>query len=145
MDFQNVNQVAELEKVCFSQPWSLDSLLGELLNPNAVYLTAMRGEIVLGYLGMHQIIDEGYINNLAVAPGYRRQGIANTLLRELINHAREQRLAFLTLEVRASNKEAIALYGGLGFAPAGLRKNYYTIPAEDAVIMTLNMGGAGEA
>ena len=144
MDLENVHQVAELEKECFADPWSLSSLLGEILNPNAVYLTAMRGQAVLGYLGMHQILDEGHITNLAVAPACRRDGLGRMLLIELIAYARERDFAFLTLEVRASNEAAIALYRGLGFEQAGLRRGYYKHPAEDAVIMTLDMTRAGE-
>ena len=140
MDCQSIHQVAEIEKACFAEPWSLSSLLSELLNPHAVYLTAMRGQTVLGYLGMHHILDEGHITNLAVDPACRRQGVARILLTALIAHARERNFVFLTLEVRASNQAAIALYGGLGFTRAGLRKGYYKKPAEDAVIMTLDMG-----
>ena len=145
MDLQSVNQAAELEKACFADPWSLNSLLSELLNPNAVYLTAMRGQTVLGYVGVHHILDEGHITNLAVDPACRREGVARTLLTELIAYARAENFAFLTLEVRASNQAAIALYGGLGFARAGLRLRYYKHPVEDAVIMTLDMMGAGES
>ena len=141
MDDQTVHQVAELEKACFDDPWSLGSLLGELANPSAVYLTAMRGQTVLGYLGMHHILDEGHITNLAVGPAYRREGVARMLLLELIAYARERNFAFLTLEVRASNQAAATLYSGLGFVQAGLRKGYYRKPAEDALIMTLYMGG----
>ena len=139
MDMANVHQVAELEKICFADPWSLRSLQYEAINPGAVYLIAMRGESVLGYVGMHHVADEGHITNVAVAPAWRRKGIGRALILSLIAYARQQEMAFLTLEVRASNEAAAALYGGFGFAPAGLRKRYYKSPVEDAIIMTLNL------
>jgi len=137
MDRITVFQVAELEKACFADPWSLNSLLVELLNPNAVYLTAMKERTLLGYVGMHHIIDEGHITNLAVSPAHRREGIGKLLLKTLISRARNSKTALLTLEARASNTAAIALYGGFGFFPAGLRRGYYNNPVEDALIMTL--------
>ena len=112
----------------------------ELRNPMAVYFTAQSGGDVVGYAGMHCICGEGHITNLAVAPGHRRAGVARALLDALLAHAHAHRLALLTLEVRASNKAALALYGGLGFAQAGLRHGYYDAPREDALIMTLEFG-----
>ena len=143
MDENSVAQVAALEQVCFARPWSLAALESELCNPIAVYFAAMRGEEVAGYAGMHNILGEGHITNLAVSPALRRRGIARALLDTLVACAREHGLCLLTLEVRASNTAAIALYGGLGFAPAGLRKGYYDSPREDAVIMTLEIGYDG--
>lgn len=141
MDVGSAHQVAALEQACFSDPWSLNSILGELFDKSAHYLTAQREGRVLGYLGMHRVLDEGYITNLAVSPACRRQGIARILLRALIDHARKEEMAFLTLEVRPTNLGAIALYSGEGFLPAGLRKNYYSHPVEDAVIMTKTLVG----
>jgi len=140
MDAQTVAQVAALEQICFTRPWSLADLEYELRNPLAVYFTAQIGGVVAGYAGMHCILGEGHITNLAVGPQHRRRGLARTLLETLLTHARQRKLCLLTLEVRASNTAAIALYAGLGFLPAGLRKGYYDRPREDAVIMTLEFG-----
>lgn len=141
MGIDTVAQVAALEQICFSRPWSLAALEGELHNPLAVYFVALSGGEVVGYAGMHCILGEGHITNLAVAPALRRRGVARNLLDALLAHAHRQSLVLLTLEVRASNIAAIALYGGLGFVPAGLRKAYYDSPREDALIMTLEFGG----
>ena len=130
--------IAELERQCFSAPWSEDALREELGNDCACFLTAEDEEsgAVCGYIGCHIVLDEGYIANVAVSPDCRRQGIGTKLVREMIRQAQERGLAFLTLEVRASNYGAIALYGERGFRSVGRRKNYYEHPKEDAVIMT---------
>jgi len=129
-------QIAALERVCFADPWSEDSFAGELQNPLAVYFAALMDDEVIGYIGMHHILDEGHITNAAVSPGRRRRGVARKLVEALIGYARENGLCLLTLEVRRSNEAAIALYGGLGFVPVGVRPGYYRRPAEDAILMT---------
>ena len=137
MTIADVPQVAALEKACFPDPWSLASLLYEAVNTDAVYLVAVDEGILLGYIGMHHVLDEGHITNLAVAHIHRRGGVGRSLLEALIAHTRAQGFAFLTLEVRASNTPAQALYGGLGFAEVGRRRRYYQNPPEDALLMTL--------
>lgn len=139
MTQENVEAVAALEQECFSSPWSLDSLVEELSNPLAVYYTAFRDGELVGYIGMHHIIDEGYINNVAVRESCRRQGIATQLLETLMDYAKKEDLLTLTLEVRASNQAAIAMYKDFGFKEVGLRKAYYTLPTEDAALMTLEL------
>ena len=137
MNGDHLDEVAELERVCFSTPWSRNMLSEELENDCSAMLVALDGEgHVAGYAGVQVILDEGYITNVAVFPEYRRQGVAAKLLAVFENFARGNKLAFLTLEVRASNAPAIALYRKHGFEEAGRRKNYYTKPAEDAIIMT---------
>lgn len=136
MTAETVNAVAALERVCFSSPWSLESLAGELSNPLAVYRVARLDGMVAGYIGMHHIIDEGYITNVAVSPEHRRQGVAAALISDFMQYASENKLRMLTLEVRQSNTAARALYRGFGFEDVGLRKNYYVLPTEDAVLMT---------
>ncbi len=136
MTAKNLSEVAGLERLCFSRPWSLAALESELKNPLAVFLVARRGESVTGYAGMHDIAGEGYITNVAVAPGHRRGGVAEALVIALLNYGIENRLEFITLEVRESNAPARKLYEKLGFEIAGRRKNFYEGPAEDAVIMT---------
>lgn len=132
----HLDSLADLESLAFSTPWSYDALAEELQNPLAVFLVAedVDAESAVGYLGMHHILDEGFIANLAVHPAYRRQGIARSLLREAQEYAEAHDLARLTLEVRASNVPAIALYEGMGFTRDGLRPGFYDSPKEDAAI-----------
>ena len=136
MTMEHVPLVAALERACFSRPWSEESLQAELWNDSAVVIVA-EGEdgSVLGYAGLQTVLDEGYINNVAVDEKFRRQGIADELIKAFVRFG-EANLAFLTLEVRASNAPAIALYAKHGFTEAGRRKNYYEAPKEDAVLMT---------
>lgn len=127
--------LAEIEKACFHAPWS-ESMLREELG-KGIFLVAERDGQAVGYVGCQTVLDEGYITNVAVSPDARRQGIARTLIEKLTAEARAAGLAFVTLEVRVSNAPAIALYEGAGFGRVGVRKNFYTAPTEDAVLMTL--------
>ncbi|WP_235229950.1 ribosomal protein S18-alanine N-acetyltransferase [Oscillibacter valericigenes] len=137
MNGDHLDEVAELERICFSTPWSRNMLAEELDNLLSAFLVALDDEDkVVGYAGLQVVLDEGYITNVAVRPECRRQGVASQLLEVFMNFARGNHLAFLTLEVRASNYDAIALYGSRGFRSVGRRKNYYEHPKEDAVIMT---------
>ena len=102
-----------------------------------VFLAAMVGAgTVLGYVGMMTVLDEGYISNVAVRADCRRKGIADALISEMLNAAKRRELSFVTLEVRAGNQAAIALYAKHGFLPVGKRKNYYELPRADAILMT---------
>lgn len=139
MSAETVEEVAQIERRSFSSPWSLDMLAEELSNPMAVYYTAVEDGTVLGYAGLHHIIDEGYITNIAVRADRRGQGIGSLLLDALVAYAQEHGLRTLSLEVRASNAPAIALYEKRKFERAGLRKNYYTLPTENALILTLEL------
>lgn len=130
--------VAALEKVCFpADPWS-EALFQEALDSPRVRVLLAQGEngSLLGYAVLSVILDEGNLDNIAVAPAARRQGVADALLSALIGFGREH-LAVLMLEVRSSNAPAIALYEKHGFAAVGRRKNYYDAPREDAILMTL--------
>ncbi len=133
----HLEALADLERACFSQPWSRDGLAAELENPLAVFRVAVRQGEVLGYAGMHHVVDEGFIANVAVFAHCRGQGVARGLLEALIAYGRRHRLALITLEVRPSNTPAVGLYRSLGFAEAGLRKNFYQNPAEDGLVLTL--------
>ncbi len=133
---RHLDALRKLEERCFSVPWTREQLRAELPDAHHEFLAAESGEDVLGYVGMMYVLDEGYISNVAVAPEHRRQGIAAALLRELLRRAEALGLSFVTLEVRASNEAAIALYGGFGFLPVGRRKGYYSEPKEDALLMT---------
>ncbi len=134
MQEKHLPALAALEKECFHAPWS-ESMLREELG-GGIFLVAEQDGEVQGYVGCQTVLDEGYITNVAVFPDCRRRGVAEALLHELLRRAQENGLAFVTLEVRASNAPAIALYEKLGFAPVGVRKNYYSAPVEDGVLMT---------
>ena len=128
----------EIERACFPDPWSKKLLEDLLAEEHALTLAAVAGDgAVLGYVSLSWVLDEGYINNVAVRPDCRRMGIATALLEALRRQGMEKGLSFLTLEVRESNRGARALYAGLGFAEAGQRRGYYLHPKEDAIIMTL--------
>ena len=133
----HIPQMVELEKICFSMPWTADMIRSELNNPSCLYLAAVDGDTLVGYIGVQTVLDEGYINNVAVRPEYRRRGIAAALISLLTEQAQAIGLAFMTLEVRESNAPAIALYEKLGFTTVGRRKNYYEKPREDAILMTI--------
>ncbi len=132
MNESHVAAVAELEKQNFSEPWSETSVRGELTNELALWLVAVDGDAVVGYVGSQTVLGEADMMNIAVADTHRRRGIARLLVEELV---RQLDAAMLTLEVRASNAPAIALYASLGFSQIGLRKNYYRKPKEDALIL----------
>ena len=137
MTSAHLDEVADLERICFSTPWSRNMLAEELDNACSAFLVALDGDdSVVGYAGLLVIADEGYITNVAVRPESRRGGVAGQLLDVFLNFSEANRLAFLTLEVRESNYPAIALYGSRGFRSVGRRKNYYEHPKEDAIIMT---------
>ena len=135
MNASHVAQIAALEKICFSDPWSERSIASELDNKLAFWLVATEGEQVTGYIGSQTVMDETDMMNVAVHPDFRRQGIAEVLVSTLVEKLKEMRSHCLTLEVRASNAPAIALYEKLGFAEIGRRKNYYRNPREDALIL----------
>ena len=135
MNSSHVAQIAQLEKICFSDPWSEKSVASELDNKLAFWLVAAEGDTVAGYIGSQTVIDETDMMNVAVHPDFRRQGIAEALVNALVETLKKMGSRCLTLEVRASNAPAIALYGKLGFAEIGRRKNYYRNPREDALIL----------
>lgn len=135
MTAEHVPQVATLEKVCFSDPWSENSVASELENPLSCWLVALDGETVAGYVGSQTVMDETDMMNIAVHPDFRRQGVARALILALIGELKKRGSRYLTLEVRASNDPARALYESLGFAHVGTRRNYYQNPKEDALIL----------
>ena len=139
MTAAHLPKIAALEKVCFpADPWSGELFRAALESPHTVLLLA-EGEYgaVLGYAVLSAVLDEGNLDNIAVAPHCRRQGVADALLSALTKFGRTS-LSVLLLEVRASNLPAIALYEKHGFVPVGRRKNYYESPREDALLMTLD-------
>lgn len=136
MEETHIPALAVLERQCFHAPWSEQSLREELEMAGTVFLVAVEDGKVLGYVGCQTVLDEGYITNVAVSPDARRRGIARALLCRLTDAAHKRGLAFVTLEVRASNAAAVALYAGQGYEKVGVRKGYYRNPEEDAILMT---------
>ena len=135
MTADHVSQVAALEAICFHDPWSEKSVASELTNPLSLWLVALDSDRVAGYVGSQSVLGESDMMNVAVHPDYRRQGIAEKLCLALVDALKEKGNHCLTLEVRASNDPAKALYEKLGFTQVGLRKNYYRNPKEDACIL----------
>lgn len=135
IEHRHIKDIAELEKICFSTPWSEETILSAYKTGTRFFVAEKNG-IVLGYVGISAILDEGYITNVAVFPEYRKQGVGTALLEKLFKFALENGLSFISLEVRESNQKAISLYEKLGFVLEGRRKNFYTKPQEDALILT---------
>ena len=133
----HIPQIELLERQCFSMPWTAELLTSQMKDAQHEFIAAVTPDgSVLGYVGMMHVLDEGYISNVAVSPDHRRQGIADALIARLCMICETLDLSFVTLEVRAGNAPAIALYKKHGFERVGLRRNYYERPREDALIMT---------
>ena len=131
----HVPQVAALEKLCFADPWSENSVASELKNDLALWLVAMNDDTVVGYIGSQTVAGETDVMNIAVHPDWRRRGIAQSLIECLVVELKNRGSEALMLEVRASNAPAIALYEKLEFRQVGRRPNYYRNPKEDALIL----------
>ena len=133
---KTLSGAAKLERLCFSSPWSRESL-ALLCGEGAVGFAAIDKESgdVLAYGGMLTVLDEGQITNIATHPDARRQGLGERVTRALVEYGENNGISFFSLEVRESNFAAIALYEKLGFKKAGIRKNFYKLPVENAVIM----------
>lgn len=136
MKIEHLNEVFELETECFSIPWTKSSLRKEIEENNlGIYIVALAENNVVGYAGMWHIVTEGHITNIAVKKSFRRRGIGDMLVKELIRIAKEKEMLGLTLEVRETNLDAQRIYMRNGFVVEGFRKNYYHDTKEDAVIM----------
>ncbi|MCF0137359.1 MAG: ribosomal protein S18-alanine N-acetyltransferase [Oscillospiraceae bacterium] len=133
---RHIEQILAIEKRCFSVPFTEEQLRSQMPDGSHVLLVAEEDGRVLGYVGLMYVLDEGYISNVAVAPEHRRRGIADMLIIELRRVCGDLKLVFMTLEVRAGNEPARSLYKKHGFTDVGRRKNYYTLPTEDAILMT---------
>jgi len=135
-NIDDADELANIEKECFTDPWSKESLEREIIvNKLSNILIAEIDDIIAGYMGIWFILDEGHITNVAVKEEYRNQGIATLMMNKVIELAKENNVTCFTLEVRASNKEAISLYKKFGFSEYGIRKEYYEDNNEDAIIM----------
>ncbi len=137
---RHIPQLEELEKQCFSVPWTGYQLKGQLKDNNHEFIVAESSEgEVLGYVCMTYVLDEGDISNVAVKPEHRRLHLGTELIAALINRAEALGIVRISLEVRENNYPAQKLYSNFGFNPAGLRKNYYEFPKENAIIMVKSM------
>ncbi len=137
MTVDDAERISEIEKGIFSEPWTADSFERAIDSGTDIYLVAEEDGEIAGYCGLWGVIDEGQITNVAVVPKFRRRGVAKELLTRLLSEAREHKLSVFTLEVRVSNRPAIALYEKFGFKVEGIRKDFYRKPREDAMIMWL--------
>ncbi len=135
MQRRDVPQIAALEKECFSDPWSEQSVDSELDNPLSLWLVCREGERILGYVGSQTVLGETDMMNVAVSPDARRRGIAQRLIGALEEQLRRQGSHSLSLEVRPSNTAAVSLYRKMGFTQVGRRPNYYRHPKEDGLIL----------
>ena len=135
MKKEHLPDILNVEKESFSHPWTEKMFLEELNGKFSIYRVAKEGEKAVGYMGMWVLADEGHITNVAVGKSYRGKGIGAALVEDFIRTGTQKDLAFLTLEVRVSNKAAIALYEKYGFLEVGRRKKYYE-NTEDAILMT---------
>ena len=141
MTESDIKEIAQLEKECFSEPWSEDSLKDELTNETARFYVLRENESLLGYIGANNICGEVYITNVAVNTNCRGKGYGKTLVNHLIKQSEFEKSLFVTLEVRASNENAIKLYEKCGFKKIGERKNFYSKPIENAYIYTYYLEG----
>lgn len=135
MSREHLSEVASIEEMSFSLPWSLESL-ELMLTEQASALVALEGGRVLGYVGMMCVLDEGQIINVAVHPDARRRGVGRSLMEAAQTYAKERGIVFLSLEVRESNIAARSLYSSLGWEEQGIRKGFYSHPVENACVMT---------
>ena len=140
MTSSHIEELAKLEKACFSSPWSEDGLKSELNNNFARFFVAFSGGEIAGYIGSHNILGEVYITNVAVFPEFRRRGVGRLLVEFLVGEMKSEKADFVTLEVRKSNLNAISLYEKCGFQKVGERKDFYEKPREDGILMTYFLG-----
>jgi ribosomal-protein-alanine N-acetyltransferase len=133
---RHLKSVVAIEQQVFPSPWSLGLYLSELAlgSSRAYYVARFDGEVV-GYAGLMIAVGEGHVTTIGVSPAWQRQGVGRRLLLALARTARERGAEHLTLEVRATNHGAQAMYHQFGFVPAGIRKNYYAEVHEDAIVM----------
>lgn len=132
-ELKHLDGVCKIENECFAHPWSREDLAAQIENEQSHFIVAVDDDgTVAGYAGVQIICGEGYITNVAVLPSYRRRGIAKALMSRVM----ENKMDFLTLEVRKSNAPAIKLYESLGFSKVGERRNFYSDPDEDALLYT---------
>ncbi len=135
----DLQALTDLEAVCFEgqDPWSRDAFFNEVVenSDRTLYLVALAGGKVVGYMGVWMVLDEGDITNVAVDPEFRRRHIAESLIEEMVRRTSEEGITCWTLEVRVDNEPAIRLYEKMGFRAEGIRPKYYEYDGTDALIM----------
>ena len=139
MDKSHASILYEVEKRCFSKPWTEAMFSGDLESESTIYLGAFSDGILVGYAGAWLVAGDADITNVAVIPEKRGQGIAQKLLSELFSRLLENAGEIVRLEVRRSNENAKKLYDKLGFSEIAVRNNYYADPKEDALIYEKNL------
>jgi ribosomal-protein-alanine N-acetyltransferase len=144
MTTEDLDQVMEIERLCFPNPWSDELFRRELSHEWSSILVADsassdEGSKIIGFIIFWLVHDEIHILNVAAHPQCRRQGIARALLAEGIRRGKASHTVLATLEVRRSNNAALALYRTFGFRPVGVRPNYYSDDGEDAIVMVMNL------
>lgn len=132
---EDLPEIIAIEQLCFSDPWSSNSLLDEINLPRSCCLVIRENQAMVGYAMLRQILNEGHIMNIAIHPEYQNHGIGTLLMGELLKQADTNGIVSIFLEVRISNKPAVQMYQKLGFELISTRKNYYTHPCEDALVM----------
>lgn len=136
MNETHLKAVMEIEQNSFSHPWSENSFSDEMKKDSSYLFVALQNDEVIGYAVMATVLDEGSLLDIAVSKNHRRKGVAKELFATLCDIAKEKKLSFITLEVRSSNESARKFYEKSGFECVAIRKNYYSKPIEDAVLMT---------
>lgn len=132
---EHTKQIYKIETMCFSIPWAKKIFEKIPEVPYIHFYTALDEDNVVGYCGLNHVLDEGQIINIAVHPDYRRRGIGDMLMNQMIEYAESNDIKVLTLEVRESNLSARKMYEKYGFYDVGIRPRYYQDPLEDAVLM----------
>jgi ribosomal-protein-alanine N-acetyltransferase len=132
---EDLDQVLDIERMCFSYPWPRESFLLDLRSPDSCCVVVRMGRELVGYIIGWFVMDELHILNIAIHPSYRRKGMGQRLLRFLLNMAARRGCRYATLELRASNQDARRLYEKHGFRPVAVRRGYYRLPVEDAILM----------
>lgn len=135
MTKEHVPEVAEIEKLCFSDPWSEHALSESIACDYAHFSVYLENGKVIGYMGFYALFDEGSVTNVATHPDYRGRGVGTALMQHTIELCRKRSVESITLEVRESNITAQRLYEKCGFERVGVRKNFYSLPRENALIM----------
>ncbi len=133
---EHIEEIHHIDMESFAHPWSQDTLSTMLISDKVCCFGYFEDDMMVGYVALEWILDEGSITNLAVLRSHRRRGIAEELVRTALGFSRETGLVSVTLEVRVSNLPAVSLYRKLSFAEVGKRPGYYTAPVEDALLMT---------
>lgn len=136
---EDVTEVLAIEKASFTTPWSEILFMNEIFKPRSLPKAALTGEKIVGYICANYLLDEGHILNVTVHSDFRQQGIASHLVHHMIDLLKKEGCLTVFLEVRISNTAALRMYEKAGFRIITARKAYYTLPIEDAVIMSLQV------